>query len=49
MVPRWSRVAVALGVWLLLAGCAASGAPLARSDQNGPVHGESGGGSGGSM
>jgi hypothetical protein len=42
-----SRIALALGIWLAVAGCAAPGAPAVHPDQNGPVHGESGGGSGG--
>jgi len=46
---RLSLVALVLGVWLTGAGCAGPGASLVQPDQNGPVHGESGGGSGGSM
>lgn len=41
------RLALLLGVWLVVAGCAAPGAPPVHPDQSGPVHGESGGGSGG--
>jgi hypothetical protein len=43
------RIAFALGIWITVTGCAAPGGPPVQTDQNGPVHGESGGGGGGSM
>ena len=49
---RWSRIAVTLGLWLVVAGCAATHpqVPPVHFDQSEPVHGDSGGGgSGGSM
>ena len=49
MVCRLSRIALVLGLWLVVPGCAAPAATPVQNDQNGPVHGDSGGGGGGSM
>jgi hypothetical protein len=37
------RIALTLGVWLAVAGCAPGPSPV-HSDQSEPIHGESGGG-----